>query len=226
MQDPNYVRDAFSRIADRYVSTNHVLSLGIDVIWRKRVAQLVEGWQPDSLLDVATGSGDLAMAIRDVLPEQTRVVGSDFCEPMLNEARRRYPGEWLVADAMDLPFKDGEFDAVTVAFGLRNMADYDRGLSEMRRVTGKGGHLLILDFSHPPGVFGQAYDYYLQKVLPKIAGALTGHADAYEYLGGSIQKFPSGQDMIELLEKNGFHEGYWEPLSGGIASIYTARVKD
>lgn len=223
MQDPNYVRDAFSRIAERYVSTNHVLSLGIDVLWRKRVAQLVEGWQPKSVLDVATGSGDLAMAIREVLPKESRIVGSDFCEPMLNEARKRFDGEWLVADAMDMPFADAEFDALTVAFGLRNMADWPKALQEMRRVLGPEGHLLILDFSQPGGTFGKGYDFYLTKVLPKIAGALTGHADAYEYLGGSIQKFPSGKDMLDLVEANGFTDGYWEPLSGGIASIYTAR---
>lgn len=215
------MREAFARIADRYVLTNHVLSLGTDILWRKTVARMVRRWKPARLLDVATGTGDLALEIQDYCPE-TEVTGSDFCPEMLAYAGQRGLPRTIVADALAMPFDDASFDVVTVAFGLRNMADYPAAIREMRRVLKPGGHLLVLDFSLPENILRKPYRWYLHKVLPKLAGWITRQKDAYEYLGGSIETFPSGKTMCELLEANGFKDGEVRPLSFGVASIYTA----
>ncbi|WP_343226032.1 ubiquinone/menaquinone biosynthesis methyltransferase [Luteolibacter marinus] len=223
IQDPSYVREAFARIADRYVTTNHVLSLGTDILWRKKVARIVSAWKPRRVLDVATGTGDLALEIQDACPE-AEVTGSDFCAEMLAHAGRRGLVRTLVADAMALPFADGEFDVVTVAFGLRNMADYATAIGEMRRVLKPGGHLLVLDFSLPTGALKGPYRWYLHHVLPKMAGLLTGQQDAYEYLGGSIEEFPMGRAMCDLITAQGFKDADARPLSCGVAAIYTAEA--
>ncbi|MEZ5303914.1 MAG: ubiquinone/menaquinone biosynthesis methyltransferase [Verrucomicrobiales bacterium] len=223
MQDPAFVHQAFSEIADRYVATNHILSLGIDMLWRRRVAALVAADQPWRVLDVATGSGDLAEAIGRACPA-ARVTGSDFCEPMLEYARRRGIDDLVVADALAMPFADGEFDALTVAFGLRNMASWDGALREMRRVLRPGGLLAVLDFSLPEGPLRGAYRFYLHHVLPKIAGFVTRRRGAYEYLSNSIEEFPSGRAMCQLIARSGFADPRHLPLTGGIASIYLARA--
>ncbi|BCX50289.1 demethylmenaquinone methyltransferase [Haloferula helveola] len=221
IQDPGYVRDAFARIADRYVTTNHVLSLGTDILWRRKVARIVRGWKPDRVLDVATGTGDLALEIQDACPT-AEVVGSDFCAEMLEHAKERGLAKTLVADALALPFEDASFDVVTVAFGLRNMADYAAALREMGRVLRPGGHLLVLDFSLPEGPLRRPYRWYLHKVLPKLAGWLTRQADAYEYLAGSIEEFPMAGEMCGLIETCGYQDAEAVPLTFGVASIYTA----
>lgn len=221
MPDPIYVKEAFARIADRYVMTNHVLSMGMDVWWRKVVTKRIKSLNPAKLLDVASGTGDLALDIQDALPH-TKVIATDFCAEMLEHASSRGVHQTLVADALELPFPDGEFDVVTVAFGLRNMADYERALKEMRRVLKTGGSLFILDFSLPAGVMCAPYRLYLHHVLPKMAGFLTGQKDAYEYLGGSIEQFPSGDTMMALLEKSGFGEATAKPMTFGVVSLYEA----
>lgn len=228
MQDPVFVKEAFARIASRYILTNHVLSLGTDILWRKKVARLVAELKPGNLLDLATGTGDLAEAIAKATP-LTKITGADFSAPMLEVARARNlpQAEWLVADAMALPFPENAFDAVTVAFGLRNMADWAKAVQEMARVTRPGGHLIVLDFALPslPGLRG-AYRFYLHKILPKLAGLLTGQRSAYEYLSGTIERFPSGAAMVHLLTANGYATAGAIPLSGGIASIYVAHKAD
>ena len=221
-QDPKFVKGAFAKIADRYVMTNHVLSMGTDILWRKKVGRIVSGWQPSKILDVATGTGDLALEIQRKCPE-AKVLGTDFCPEMLAHATKSGVQETQVADAMNLPFEDGEFDVVTVAFGLRNMANWEGALREMNRVIAPGGHLLVLDFSQPRGILKKPYGFYLNKVLPKIAGLLTGPGDAYQYLAGSIGEFPSGQAMIDLFDKAGLPDCQCDPLSGGIASIYSVK---
>ena len=221
MQDPTYVKKAFSRIADRYVVTNHVLSLGTDILWRKKVGSIVATWQPEKILDVATGTGDLALEIQRRCPV-AQVTGSDFCPEMLAYAAEDGVKETVVADALNMPFADDTYDVLTVAFGLRNMASWPEALKEMRRVLKPGGHLLVLDFSLPTGVLRKPYRFYLNKVLPKIAGLMTGEGDAYEYLAGTIEQFPSGQEMTQLIEANGFTDAEARPLSCGVASIYTA----
>lgn len=221
MPDPIYVKTAFARIADRYVMTNHVLSMGMDVWWRRVVTKRIKVLNPKKVLDVASGTGDLALDIQDALPH-TKVIATDFCAEMLEHASNRGVHETLVADALELPFPDGEFDVVTVAFGLRNMADYERALKEMRRVLKPGGSLFILDFSLPKGVMRAPYRLYLHHILPKLAGFLTKQKDAYEYLGGSIEQFPSGDAMIELLGKTGFGESTAKPMTFGVVSVYEA----
>ena len=223
MQDPKYVKKAFSRIADRYVATNHVLSLGTDILWRKKVGRIVAGWEPGKVLDVATGTGDLALEIQKKCPD-AEVTGSDFCEEMLAYAADGGVGKTVVADALDMPFPDNEFDVLTVAFGLRNMASWPDALREMSRVVRPGGHLLVLDFSLPRGILRAPYRFYLNKVLPKIAGIMTGEKDAYEYLAGTIEAFPSGKEMCQLIEGNGFSGAKVQALTFGVASIYTATV--
>ncbi|MFZ9936918.1 MAG: ubiquinone/menaquinone biosynthesis methyltransferase [Luteolibacter sp.] len=221
MQDAAYVRDAFARIADRYVLANHVLSGGADIWWRKAVTARIRRWKLKRLLDVASGTGDLALEIQDQCPD-CEVTATDFCAEMLAHASSRGLAKTMVADALELPFPDAGFDVVTVAFGLRNMADYPAALREMQRVLKPGGRLLILDFSLPRGPLRPLYRFYLHRVLPRLAGWITGQRDAYEYLGGSIESFPSGKGMTDLLESCGYVETDATPLTFGVVSIYQA----
>jgi demethylmenaquinone methyltransferase/2-methoxy-6-polyprenyl-1,4-benzoquinol methylase len=212
----------FGRIARRYDLANHLLSGGADFLWRRRAAKIIEGWRPRRVLDLATGSGDLALAIQRRLPQAT-IVAADFSPEMLDVARRKGVRETILADALQLPFESASFDCVTVAFGLRNMSDWNLALGEMSRVLRSGGHLLVLDFSLPVGALRPAYRFYLHRCLPLLASLVTGQKAAYDYLGGSIEKFPSGEEMVALIEKNGFAKASAEPLTGGIATIYTAQ---
>ncbi len=222
MPDATYVRDAFARIADRYVLTNHVLSFGADIWWRRVVTARIKKWKPKRLLDVASGTGDLALEIQDALPE-CEIIATDFCAEMLEHAASRGLAHTQVADALDLPFPDASFDVVTVAFGLRNMADYPAALREMRRVIKPGGRIVILDFSLPTNrLIIPFYRFYLHRILPKLAGHLTGQKDAYEYLGGSIEQFPSGDAMCDLLASTGYCEPDATPLTFGVVSLYSA----
>jgi demethylmenaquinone methyltransferase/2-methoxy-6-polyprenyl-1,4-benzoquinol methylase len=178
---------------------------------------------PERILDLATGSGDLARALRKASP-QALVFGADFCIPMLEVARRKKVPLLVQADGLHLPFRDGTFDALTVAFGLRNMASWDDALREMARVLRPGGLLLIMDFSLPElAPLQKLYRLYLHKVLPRFAAAITGNKEAYEYLGSSIESFPRGREMQGLIERGGFSYFRAKPLCCGVASIYTAR---
>jgi demethylmenaquinone methyltransferase / 2-methoxy-6-polyprenyl-1,4-benzoquinol methylase len=215
------VQAIFSAIARRYDLANHLLSAGLDFSWRRQAGEIVRNWQAVRVLDVATGSGDLARSIRALCP-QSMVVGADFCQPMLATASRKGLPLLVAADALCLPFADGSFDAVTVAFGLRNMESWPGALREMGRVLRPGGHLLVLDFSVPPPPLRWIYRPYLHYVLPRLAAILTGEKAAYEYLGDSIEKFPQGAQMCHLIEDAGFFGARCQPLSGGIVSLYTA----
>lgn len=221
MPNPEFVHAAFSSIAERYVTANHILSLGCDMLWRKRAVQLIAEWKPARLLDIATGTGDLALAIQHALPE-VAVLGTDFCRPMLDVAVRRGLSSVLEADALHLPLAGASFDAATVAFGLRNMADYPAALREFRRILRPGGHLLVLDFSMPEGILLAPYRCYLHGVLPRIAGLVTGNSGAYDYLGESIEAFPRGEAFKALLREAGYRGATCLPLNLGIASLYTA----
>ncbi len=222
LEAPAQVQGMFSRIAGRYDLANALLSGGMDWFWRRRAARIVQGWHPARLLDLATGSGVLATTLERACPE-TMVIGADFCLPMLQQARAgRGLRRLVAADAMRLPFADGVFDAVTVAFGLRNMPSYLGALREMHRVLAPGGHLLILDFSVPGGWWRGAYRYYLHRWLPRVAGAVSGERGAYEYLAESIERFPRGAGMVRLLAEAGFEKACAEELTGGIVSLYTA----
>lgn len=221
-QDATFVRGAFAKIAQRYVLTNHVLSFGIDVLWRRTTARAVAKLQPQTVLDLATGSGDLAVEVQRRCP-LAHVLGADFSAPMLQEARRRGLKNLIVADAMSLPVADNSLDVVTVAFGLRNMASWSEGLREMARVLRSGGTLFVLDFSLPTlAPLRWAHLFYLRRIMPLVAGNLTGERQAYEYLCGTIEKFPAGEAMCSIMRENGFASATSKPLSFGIASLYVA----
>ncbi|MEO6848338.1 MAG: ubiquinone/menaquinone biosynthesis methyltransferase [Chthoniobacterales bacterium] len=221
-QDPEFVRGTFAAIASRYDLANHLLSGGMDFLWRARVAKIVQGWNAKRILDLATGSGDLALTMQKKCPEM-HIVAADFCLPMLAKALEKGMLDVVHADAMQLPFKDGMFDGVTVAFGLRNMKSWSGALREMARVIKPGGHLLILDFSLPaPGLMRSFYRFYLHRILPVIAGLVTGDKGAYDYLGESIEQFPHGEAMAQMIDENNFQHACAQALTLGIVSIYTA----
>jgi demethylmenaquinone methyltransferase/2-methoxy-6-polyprenyl-1,4-benzoquinol methylase len=216
------VRGLFGAIAGRYDIANHLLSGGLDFWWRRRAARLVSEWRPAQVLDLATGSGDLALAICRACPA-ARVVGADFCLPMLQVARRKGLTALVQADGLNLPFADAVFDVVTIGFGLRNMESFHDGLAEMGRVLRPGGHVLILDFSLPGLPWRGLYRFYLHRILPTMARLLTGRKEAYEYLGASIEEFPRGEEMNALIAGAGFDEVKSRPMSAGIVSLYSGR---
>ncbi len=221
-QDAGFVQGAFGKIAPRYVLTNHVLSFGIDVWWRQVTGRAVAQREPRMILDLATGSGDLAVEVQRRCPAAT-VIGADFSQPMLEEARKRGLQNLIVADAMNLPFSDASVDAVTVAFGLRNMASWPGALREMSRVLRPGGALFVLDFSLPESTPLRALHlFYLRRLMPRIAGWITGQRGAYEYLCSSIEQFPRGRQMCQLMRENGFQNATARPLTFGAASLYVA----
>jgi len=222
-QNPVFVHRAFSSIAKRYVLANHVLSFGIDVLWRKEVSRLIAETNPEVILDVATGSGDLAAEVQKGSPE-ARVIGADFCAPMLAEARKRGLDNLIVADGLALPLPDNSVDALTIGYGLRNISNWANAISEFSRVISPGGVLVVLDFSLPTNpLLNRTYRFYLHRILPVLAGWLTGHKEAYAYLGDSIERFPSGKAMQDLIEANGFDSADWYPQMGGISSVYAAK---
>lgn len=215
------IQSFFAGIAPRYDLANHLLSGGCDFYWRRRAARIVQAWEPQRILDLATGSGDLAVALERACPSAT-LVGADFCEPMLLRARGKNVHRLVAADGQRLPFPDQTFDVLTVAFGLRNMSSWGDALAEIRRVLRPGGRLLILDFSQPEALFGKLYRWYLHHVLPRLAAGLTGHKGAYTYLADSIAAFPTPASLSELLRESGYTHVEAEPLTGQIVAIHTA----
>jgi demethylmenaquinone methyltransferase / 2-methoxy-6-polyprenyl-1,4-benzoquinol methylase len=222
-QNPGFVCRTFAAIAKRYDLANHLLSGGFDFLWRAKAARVIATENPRRILDLATGSGDLARALHKACPGAT-VIGADFCMPMLEIARKKNVPLLVQADALRLPFLGETFDALTVAFGLRNMASWEDALREMGRVLRPGGLLLVMDFSLPEfSPLREVYRLYLHKVLPRFAAAITGNKEAYEYLGNSIESFPRGREMQELVERSGFSDFRHDPLCWGVAGIYVAR---
>jgi demethylmenaquinone methyltransferase/2-methoxy-6-polyprenyl-1,4-benzoquinol methylase len=221
-KEPNTIQRMFARIAPRYDLANTLLSLGCDSLWRANVGARVKSWGPAAILDLATGSGVLAVELKKRIPA-ARVVGADFCAPMLVLARRRGIRELVVADGLALPFRDDRFDIVTIAFGLRNMASYDVALNEVKRVLRVGGRLLVLDFSLPNPPLRPLYRFYLHRVLPVLAGWVTGEPNAYHYLGGTIEEFPKGDGMLKLLNRCGFVNCDARPLTMGVVTVYTGQ---
>ena len=212
----------FKSIARRYDLANHLLSCGIDFYWRKRASEIVAGWSPKKTIDLATGTGDLVLAMQKRMPN-AEITAVDFVPEMIELAKGKGVRNAMVNDAMNLSFEPGSFDCVTIAFGLRNLPDYAEAIREMARVLPPGGHVLILEFSIPNGRLGRSvYRIYLHHLLPVVGSLLTRQKSAYDYLGDSIEEFPSGQAMVRLLESNGFRNAKVEPLTGGVATIYTA----
>jgi len=213
----------FGSIARRYDLANHLLSCGIDFYWRRRAAEIVAGWRPHRIADLATGTGDLALALQKKLPD-AEIVGVDFLPEMLDLAQRKGVRQVVLADAMNLPFGDASFDCVTIAFGLRNLENWGAALTEMSRALRTSGRLLVLEFSLPTTPILRAiYRFYLHRCLPLLGSFLTGKKTAYDYLGDSIEEFPSGNAMCQLMQANGFARPTFEPLTGGIVTIYTAQ---
>jgi demethylmenaquinone methyltransferase/2-methoxy-6-polyprenyl-1,4-benzoquinol methylase len=227
MPDPDAVNSMFGRIASRYDLANRILSVGCDRGWRRRLVDAVRRGKPGSVLDLATGSGDTAFALGRALPGSVRIVGMDFCEPMLAEARRKAAARgsgarFLAGDALALPLPDASFDAVTISFGLRNLADRARGLAEMRRVLRPGGRLFVLEFSQPSAWFRPLYYFYLRSVIPVLAGWITGDRPAYDYLNDSIGKFPDRAGLRAEIEGAGFASVSSMPLTFGIVALHEA----
>ena len=231
MPDPTAIRSMFGRIAARYDLANHLLSGGADFWWRQRLVRAVHDAQPGAVLDLATGSGDVAFALADGLPPAVRITGMDFCRPMLEEAERKravsprwMAVEFRLGDGLALPLPDASFEAVTISFGLRNMADRHRCLTEMRRVLRPRGRLFVLEFSQPYFWFRPFYYAYLKLLLPVVAGAVTGDRSAYEYLGGSIAQFPDRATMSAEIARAGFGGVRATPLTFGAVALHEARV--
>ena len=221
-RDPETVREMFGGIARRYDLANHILSCGCDFIWRKRAARIVAGWNPNTIADLAAGTGDLTLALEKTLPG-TEVIAADFSEEMLAVAKAKGVRRVVTADALALPFANQSFDCLTIAFGLRNIEDWSAALREMARVLTANGNLLVMEFSLPSmSTLRALYRVYLHRLLPIFGSFLTRKKTAYDYLGDSIEQFPGGQELVRLIEANGFRNATAEPLSGGIVTIYTA----
>jgi demethylmenaquinone methyltransferase / 2-methoxy-6-polyprenyl-1,4-benzoquinol methylase len=222
------VSNMFDKIAPYYDLLNRVLSLGIDTRWRKRAIRMLHDHPVQALLDVATGTADLALeASRQLQPQ--RIVGLDLSNEMLEIGRgkvsRRRLGETIEliqGDSENLPFADNTFDAVTVAFGVRNFENLELGLREMRRVLKDGGKVVILEFSKPRSFpFKQLYNFYFRNILPTVGKLTSKDPKAYRYLYESVQAFPDGQDFLDFLDKTGYKTNQCTPLTLGICSIYT-----
>jgi demethylmenaquinone methyltransferase/2-methoxy-6-polyprenyl-1,4-benzoquinol methylase len=223
------VRGMFAEIAPRYDLVNRMLSGGIDVWWRHVTVRRAPPPAAGAMLDVCTGTGDLALAYARVAGPEVRIVASDFCRPMLDHGieKARKAGaqvEWVEADAMALPFPDAAFDLVTVAFGLRNIADTARGLAEMARVLEPGGRLAILEFSLPTNRLVRGfYLWYFRRVLPFLGNAVArNRSDAYTYLNKSVEEFPSGTRLAALVRDAGFDRLEMIPMTFGIATLTLA----
>jgi len=229
------VRQMFGEIAGRYDFLNRLLSLGIDRWWRRRTVKLVppEGDRP--ILDLCTGTADLALAYWRTSRGQVPIVGADFCLPMLDIARqkcRRAGAEaqitLLEADALRLPFADDTFQIVSVAFGLRNVSDTDAGLREMVRVCRPGGRVAVLEFSTPTAwPLGALYGWYFQRVLPRIGQALARNTQAaYNYLPQSVGRFPQAEALAERMRAAGLGEVWFRPFTLGVATLYVGRKEN
>ena len=219
------VRDMFARISPRYDLLNHLLSGNIDKRWRRKVVEqlrplLASGAQ---ILDVACGTGDLSIALFESLDAQ--VIGIDFCRPMLELAARKQPRLWFVeGDALRLPFDEAAFDAVTIAFGLRNLSSVEDGLRELRRVLKPNGWVAVLEFSKPviPG-FRFLAGAYCNRLLPRIGGMVSGSRSAYQYLPESVSRFPDQEMLKAMMVRAGFADVRFTNLTGGLAALHAGR---
>lgn len=223
------VAKMFDNISHRYDFLNHFLSLGIDKRWRRKAVKLLKPSAPKVILDVATGTGDFALQSLDLNPN--KVIGVDISAGMLDVGRKKmlskgvdHVVEMIQADSENLPFEQNKFDAVTVAFGVRNFENLVKGLSEIFRVMRPGATLVVLEFSRPKRFpFKQVYNFYFKVILPKLGRWISRDKAAYDYLPESVEAFPDGQDFLQILKDIGFNQVACKPLTFGISSIYTAR---
>lgn len=230
MPDPIAVNSMFGRIASRYDLANRLLSFGIDRWWRMQLVGNVRKANPATILDLATGSGDVAFALSRGLPQTTLITGMDFCEPMLVEARKKQTAAhgsmgniaFRQGDGLALPDPDQTYDAVTISFGLRNMADRHRSLTEMHRVLRPGGRLYVLEFSQPQRWCRALYYFYLGKVSPWLAGLVTGEPGAYRYLCDSITQFPDAAGLAGEIRRAGFSAVAVKRMTFGVVALHMA----
>jgi len=223
------VANMFDNISPRYDFLNHTLSLGIDILWRKKAIRLLQPFAPKTVLDIATGTGDFAVEAIRLKPD--RIVGVDISEGMLAVGRDKIQEKGLsnlielqYGDSENLAFEDNIFDVITVAFGVRNFETLKKGLGEMFRVTREGGHVMIIEFSKPKKFpVKQLYNFYFKAILPKIGKLVSKDNAAYQYLPESVAAFPDGQAFIDILNEVGYKEAKCIPLTFGISSIYWAR---
>jgi demethylmenaquinone methyltransferase/2-methoxy-6-polyprenyl-1,4-benzoquinol methylase len=221
------VAKMFDNISHRYDFLNHFLSLGIDKGWRKKAIKLLEPLKPRTILDVATGTGDFAIQALSLNPH--KVVGIDISEGMLAVGRKKIAARQLSSqvelfsgDSENIPFKENNFDAVTVAFGVRNFENLERGLTEIYRVIKPGGMVVVLEFSRPRTFpFRQVYSFYFKFILPKIGRFISSDKAAYTYLPESVEAFPDGEDFLQCLKAVGFKNTKCRALTFGISSIYS-----
>ena len=224
------VAKMFDNISHRYDFLNHFLSLGIDKGWRKKAVNLLKPLAPKKMLDVATGTGDFALQAMKTLQPDT-IIGVDISEGMLEVGRKKIADrklsekiQMLTGDSENLPFESNNFDAVTVAFGVRNFENLVKGLTEIHRVLKPGAMLVVLEFSRPKRFpFKQLYNFYFKFILPKIGRAVSSDKAAYTYLPESVEAFPDGKDFTAILDSIGFKKTTCRPLTFGISSIYTAQ---
>ncbi len=222
------VATMFNNISKKYDFLNHFLSLGIDILWRKKAIRLLKPHQPKVMLDIATGTGDFALEALKLNPD--KVVGIDISEGMLNVGKEKMKVKHVdhiidlqFGDSENLPFNEATFDAYTVGFGVRNFENLEKGLSEMLRVLKPNGHAVILEFSKPKSFpIKQLYNFYFNKILPGIGKLVSKDNAAYTYLPESVNAFPEGENFVEILKKVGYNNPKSIPLMFGIASIYTA----
>lgn len=232
MPDPVAVNEMFGRIAGRYDFANHMLSGGLDFLWRRKLVREVVRLGPSEVLDLATGSGDVAFALQRALPSSANITGMDFCQPMLDQAEGKKrqvpvaPGlRFALGNMLELPLENASCDAVTIAFGLRNAADRHRALQEMHRVLrAPSGHLFVLEFSQPYRWFAPIYFLYLRHVLPLLAKWFTADRSAYDYLCGSIESFPTRDGISAEIHAAGFSDVRAIPLTLGTVALHVARV--
>ncbi|ADD28413.1 bifunctional demethylmenaquinone methyltransferase/2-methoxy-6-polyprenyl-1,4-benzoquinol methylase UbiE [Meiothermus ruber] len=218
------IQQMFSEIAPRYDLLNRVLSLGVDRLWRVAAVRAALEKNPSRILDLATGTGDIALLLKKVAPE-AEVIGGDFAPPMLELARQKalkagLEVPFVEADALRLPFPDQHFDAVVIAFGFRNFADYHKALVELYRVIAPGGRLCILEFPPPPrSGLGVLYRFYFTRILPIIGGLVSGSAAAYRYLPDSVERFPNPDTLANMMSLAGFATRY-QLFTGGITALH------
>jgi demethylmenaquinone methyltransferase / 2-methoxy-6-polyprenyl-1,4-benzoquinol methylase len=220
------VQGMFDRIAGVYDVVNSAMSMGLHHQWRQRAVERAQVGPGSDALDICCGTGDLALELRRQIGPDGRVVGSDFSEPMLELARRKsgdegLPVEFGWADALDLPYGDGSFDAVTIGFGARNLADLDKGLAEMARVLRPGGRVVILEITRPQREpLATFYSLWFDRLVPVI-GTVAGDSDAYSYLPNSVRTFPEPRELAAKMDGAGFAEIRWLLLAGGIIAIHS-----
>ena len=222
MPDPSSVQSLFTDLAPSYDRYNRIFSLGLDTLWRKRLVQAMADRHPSTVLDVACGSGDVALALQKALPA-SKVTGLDFCAPLLAQAQARGLKTTVQGDALELPFPDQSFSAVTLAFGLRNFSDRSKGLSEIDRVLQPGGVFGLLEFSPPPMPWKIFWDLYLHRIMPSVAQLLTRQGDSFRYLAQSISKFPDQKNLTCELAIAGFQTNYFQTMAGGLVTLNLGR---